>query len=474
MSTAERPAKQTLPPLMAGDRLSRSVFHARYAAMPPHVRAELVGGIVSMPSPLSNEHGEIDLEVSYWLGHYKRMTPGVSVSSNATVQFEDYGEVQPDLQVRIPEHSGGQSRVVGGYVVGAPELVAEISRSSLGYDLGPKRAEYERAGVLEYLVFDLVHAVVSWYVRRDGRYVGQSAGEEGVYRSGVFPGLWLDARALFAGDADAVVAALDLGLATAEHAGFVQRLARNPRAWRHPRPPPVSEDDPMSTAERPAPRTSQPLVAGERLTRSEFHARYAAMPPHVRPELVGGVVHMPSPLGLEHGDFEADLAGWLWQYKRHTPGVRLGHNATVQFEEYGEPQPDLHLRIEENRGGRAREVGGYLVGGPELVVEVSQSSLRFDLGPKKADYEQAGVGEYLVVDLDSRRLHWFVLRAGLFAGLAAGADGVYRSEVFPGLWLDARAYFDQDAEGVIALLDRGLATAEHVELVARLAQAPRG
>jgi len=47
----------------------------------------------------------------------------------------------------------------------------------------------------------------------------------GVIRSRVFPGLWLDVRALLAGDEDKVSRVLEKGIKNAEHAAFVKRLA---------------------------------------------------------------------------------------------------------------------------------------------------------------------------------------------------------------------------------------------------------
>jgi Uma2 family endonuclease len=113
-------------------------------------------------------------------------------------------------------------------------------------------------------------------------------------------------------------------------------------------------------------------------------------------------------------------------------------------------------------------VGGYVSGPPELIVEVSVSSRPYDLGPKKRDYRRAGVQEYLFVGLDPEEVCWFALRGGRYRALRAGADGVYRSEVFPGLWLDPRAPIAGDTEGLIAALERGLATPEHAAFVARL------
>jgi hypothetical protein len=45
-----------LPRLETGDHLDQATFHARYAAMPPDFRAELIGGVVFVPSPLRLEH----------------------------------------------------------------------------------------------------------------------------------------------------------------------------------------------------------------------------------------------------------------------------------------------------------------------------------------------------------------------------------------------------------------------------------
>jgi len=224
MSTIDRPETQLVP----GQRLDRATFHERYKTMPPGVRAELVGGVVYMPSPLGIEHGERDGEISDWLGHYRRFTKGVSRPLNATTQFGDYGEPQPDCQLRIPEELGGRSRIVDGFIVGPPELVVEVGKSSRRLDLGAKKADYERSGVLEYLVLTLDPDEIHWFIRRGGRFEALEVGSDGILRSEVFPGLWLDPAAFLAGDAERVFAVLDAGLATPEHAAFAARMTGRP------------------------------------------------------------------------------------------------------------------------------------------------------------------------------------------------------------------------------------------------------
>jgi hypothetical protein len=48
---------------------------------------------------------------------------------------------------------------------------------------------------------------------------------DGILRSRVFPGFWLDGKALFAGDLAQVLAQLEQGLQSPEHRRFVTELA---------------------------------------------------------------------------------------------------------------------------------------------------------------------------------------------------------------------------------------------------------
>jgi Putative restriction endonuclease len=96
------------------------------------------------------------------------------------------------------------------------------------------------------------------------------------------------------------------------------------------------------------------LVEGQRLDQPTFHARYEAMPPGTRAELIGEVVWMPSPLGNDHSGCSIDVLFWLKRYARYTPGVEPLKNATVILDQRNEPQPDAGLRILPEFGGRSR------------------------------------------------------------------------------------------------------------------------
>jgi Uma2 family endonuclease len=228
----------------------------------------------------------------------------------------------------------------------------------------------------------------------------------------------------------------------------------------------------MSTAEKPARLAPLPtLVEGTRLDQPEFHRRYEAMPPGTRAELIDGVVYMPSPVGIQHGESSKNVIVWLGMYKLRTPGVQVLDGATTILGRKSEPQLDALLRILPECGGRTSNTRGFVQGPPELVVEVAKSTRYIDLGPKLDDYQRAGVQEYVVRALDPDEVIWHALREGRLEAIPPGEGGLYRSHVFPGLWLDPLALLNNDLTGMLAALDLGLATPEHTAFVARLAAA---
>jgi Uma2 family endonuclease len=225
---APTPQEQSLPPLEAGDHLDQQTFHARYEAMPEDVRAELVGGVVYMPSPLKRPHGRMHVWVVRWLSEYEEATPGTEVLDNTTNILGPQSEPQPDASLRVLPDHGGQTREQDGYVIGAPELVVEIASSKDSIDLHAKRTDYERAGAKEYLVVVLRQAQVLWFALRAGHFEELAPGPDGILRSEVFPGLWLDPAALLGLDTRRVLEVLRQGLASPEHGAFVNRLAGRP------------------------------------------------------------------------------------------------------------------------------------------------------------------------------------------------------------------------------------------------------
>ena len=192
--------------------------------MPHQKKAELIEGVVYAGSPVSSkDHGVPHSKLSTWLGYYAAMTAGIECADNSTVRLDWDNEPQPDLFLRIIPGRGGQSRDEGRYVAGSPELCCEIAASSAAYDLHDKKEAFRRSGVREYLVWRTLERVIDWFVLRGGAYERQTP-TEGVVRSEVFPGLWLDVDALLNDDVRRVLELLGEGLESDEHRAFRQAL----------------------------------------------------------------------------------------------------------------------------------------------------------------------------------------------------------------------------------------------------------
>jgi Uma2 family endonuclease len=221
-------------PLEPGDRLTRDEFERRYDAMPGLKKAELIEGVVYMPSPVRHRrHSRPNLHLATWAGTYEAATPGVEGGDNGTARLDVDNDPQPDVLLLIDPARGGQARIsADDYIETAPELVAEVAASSASYDLHTKLEVYRRNGVREYIVWRVLDRQIDWFILRQGRYEQLAPGPDGIIRSEVFPGLWLDPQALLRGDLARALAVVQQGAASPEHAAFVARL--------NPPPPPAS------------------------------------------------------------------------------------------------------------------------------------------------------------------------------------------------------------------------------------------
>jgi Uma2 family endonuclease len=230
---------------------------------------------------------------------------------------------------------------------------------------------------------------------------------------------------------------------------------------------------PVEPTEAPSNGAIPPLENGDRLTRAEFERRYEAMPELKQAELIEGVVHMPSPVRQRyHRRQHSHLNFWLCAYEGSTPGVEVGDSSTLWLDLDNMPQPDGLLFIQPEHGGRVR-IGekGYIEGAPDLVAEIASSSASYDLGDKLKAYRRNGAREYLVWRVLDRQIDWFRLHEERYAPLNPAADGILRSTVFPGLWLDSAAIMRGDVNAVFAVVQQGLNSPEHADFVAQLERA---
>jgi Uma2 family endonuclease len=213
------------------------------------------------------------------------------------------------------------------------------------------------------------------------------------------------------------------------------------------------------------PSNAEPLLEqGDRLTRDEFERRYERMSRVRKAELVEGTVYMPSPVRfMKHSVPHRCLATWAGTYVAETPGVECGDNSSVRLDLDNEPQPDLVLiKLPVNAGQTRISSDDYLEGATELVVEIVASSKAYDLHQKRGAYRRNGVCEYLAWITGENCLVWWELREGEYQELSADAQGILRSKIFPGLWLDTPALLKGDMKTVLTTLRRGLESPQHI------------
>ena len=209
------------------------------------------------------------------------------------------------------------------------------------------------------------------------------------------------------------------------------------------------------------PPPAETLTEGQVISRADFlriceasEGRYEKAE-----RLFGRVVLNAASVRREfHGEPHAWIVGLLTFYCANTPGTEVGDNSTAQIEDDHDPQPDAYLLIKPDHGGRVEFTpDDYIVGTPELIVEIAGSSLPKDLGPKKDVYELDGCEEYLVWATDEDRFFCFRREAGGFVA-DDPEGGVFASRVFPGLRLDVDALLARDLPGAMRTLQESLAT----------------
>jgi Uma2 family endonuclease len=218
-------ASSAPPPLENGDRLTLREFIRRYEAMPHVKKAELIGGTVFMGAAVRlNYHGR----PHGWLGNIVTtyaMRTGLDFADNATVELDPDNAPQPDLFIYLPSEAGGRAHEnEHGYLEGPPDFIAEIAASSASLDLNGKLRSYENAGVREYVVWRVLDDAFNWFEWQAGKYIAVAADQSGIFRSRVLPGLWVDAPALLARDAQRLWATLDAGMATQEYRDFAAKM----------------------------------------------------------------------------------------------------------------------------------------------------------------------------------------------------------------------------------------------------------
>lgn len=161
-------------------------------------------------------------------------------------------------------------------------------------------------------------------------------------------------------------------------------------------------------------------------------------------EWVDGEMVQMSPVGLQH----QQVAGFLLEVIRlyvRTKGLGVVLHDPFQMRlPRSSRAPDVLFVSNENL---SRLTEHYLEGAADLVVEVISPESRVrDRGEKFYEYESAGVQEYWLVDPERRQVEFYQLdERGVYRTVLPDAEGVYRSKVLEGFWLQVEWLWERPA-----------------------------
>src|SRR5262249_18793094 len=154
-----------------------------------------------------------------------------------------------------------------------------------------------------------------------------------------------------------------------------------------------------------------------------------------------------------------------------TAGTEAASNSTVCLGPEDVPQPDGMLWILPRYGGQSRiNKDGYVVGAPELAVEVAASTSSIDAHKKHESYQKYGVPGYLLWRTVHEAVDWWFLEGGTYKPLPVDEIGVIRSRIFPGLWLDRAALLQRNRAKLMECLQQGIQSVEHKAFVETLSR----
>ena len=161
----------------------------------PGTCADLIDGEIFMHSPVSIRHARLLNFLDRLLGTYvDRHRLGELFREEVAVRLSSRNVFQPDLAFYRADRN---NQVRENHVEGAPDLVVEVlSPRTADRDIGPKFAEYEQHGAIEYWVLD-PETLAHRFYRRGGELLVEYADGASKIESRVVPGFfvmrdWLD------------------------------------------------------------------------------------------------------------------------------------------------------------------------------------------------------------------------------------------------------------------------------------------
>jgi len=169
-----------------------------------------------------------------------------------------------------------------------------------------------------------------------------------------------------------------------------------------------------------------------RLAYEEFLTQYDG----THAEWQDGEVISMSPVSRRHQDIGAFfllLLGFYVEYKSLGKILYSQFQMRLRTQKTGR-EPDILFVATQNL---ARVQPNYLDGPADLAIEIiSPESIRRDRDTKFREYQQAGVGEYWLIDPLIQTANFYQLNAeGCCQDTPPDAEGRYVCRALPGLWI---------------------------------------
>ena len=182
---------------------------------------------------------------------------------------------------------------------------------------------------------------------------------------------------------------------------------------------------------------------------------------------------MPSPVRQKyHGRQHSHLIGWLFIYEAGTPGVEIGDNRP-----FSSIWTMPHSRTDSSSSNLTMGVRSKSTR-TDMLRAVPTLSLRSPRAAPVTIYTTSSMPIDATVFANTS---FIVCGNKGLTGRAQGRairiaarsiDGLFRSTIFPGLWLDPAALVRGDAATVMAVVQQGVSSLEHAEFAARLQAFP--
>jgi Uma2 family endonuclease len=178
-------------------------------------------------------------------------------------------------------------------------------------------------------------------------------------------------------------------------------------------------------------------------TVSEFHrmADAGIIADRERVELLDGRIVEMAPIGIPHWDRHASIVAYL---NRTLAGrAKIVGQGSFPLGSRNEPQPDIAVLAPRSYG---RDQSPPAMMEVFAFIELAESSLAKDLGPKLALYARFGIADYIVVDLDGKRLlhHSLPHELGYRSVKTLAEDDAFTLSALPDIRLSATPFLSDD------------------------------